>query len=97
MVEQWVITVVAEGDCNPFDITSDFLEALRVQGDYNIVSMAITPASGISGRGANDDNDDCTVCGKQHEHHIFSDIVNGVDGNDYASTYAGISVSDGIR
>lgn len=45
--EQFVVTVVIEGVGNPFDIVSDFLEDLRVRGNYDVISFVTTPTSGI--------------------------------------------------
>ena len=97
MAEQWVVTVVAEGADCPFDITNDFLENLRVQGGYDVISYAVTPASGIRAKSANKcgDNDNyecsargddgsCSVCGRRHRGRTFGEIVGGVYDDDYS-------------
>lgn len=60
--QQWVVTCVVEGPDSPFDIVSDFLEDLRVRGNYNIISFVTTPASDIKPSFNNN-----------HAHHCTSD------------------------
>ncbi len=90
--DQWVITVVAEGKSCPFDLVNEFLENLHLRGKYKIISSVITPATGIaSGTANNNDNNDSAPA---REYPTSAEIL---DGHDYATTYAGISVSSGVR
>ena len=94
MAEQWVITVVAEGESNPFDITSDFLTDLRTRGDYDIVASAITPASGIGATPVASSSSD-TYDRDLDNHYIptYGELLDGYD----PSVYAGISVGKHVR
>lgn len=75
MAEQWSVVVIVEGDINPFDITSDYLEALRVRGNYDIVATSISPISGV--RKINHDD----KCGDNDNYDAADD--NHIRGNAY--------------
>lgn len=109
MAEQWVVTVVAEGADCPFDITNDFLENLRVQGGYDVISYAVTPASGIRAKSANKcgDNDNYDAAtpvassssdtyDRDLDNHYIPTYGELLDGYD-PSVYAGISVGKHVR
>ncbi len=71
---QWVVTVVTEGEYCPFDYVEEFMENLRVRGDYDVISFAVTPVSGIqSSSGSSTDTDYYLSTGLHHNYGGASD------------------------